>query len=71
MLNPVTVQSEPTPIVNDATENQLVTIATVGNTGSTGGATESAAAKVGAVSRWVLLVLSLFGLISINRRKRY
>jgi hypothetical protein len=69
MLNPVAVRSEPTPEVNSATDNQLVTIATVGNVNASGGV-ESAAAEVGAVSRWALLALVMFGMIGINRVKR-
>jgi len=67
ILNPVTTQQDPGAVVSDAIDNQLVTIATAGNASSSSGVTQSAAAKVGAVSRQLLLVFLVFVLIAAVR----
>ena len=71
MLNPVTEQSDSTPVVNDASDNQLVTISTVNNADTTGGTVETAAARVGAISRWIILLLMAFVVYKmLHARKR-
>ncbi len=70
MLNPITTEPDPVLLVNDPGNNQQVTIATANNPGNSGGATETAAAKVGAVSRWVLLVLLTFVFVAAARMRQ-